>query len=65
MARLTDRDHYVDDPLDRIRELEERVEGLERLVASLVRIQDSGTAGATAAAWIEVDGGYLRVYSSK
>jgi hypothetical protein len=62
---VIDRDHHKKDALDRIRELEQRVDDLERQVATLLRIVDAGTGGATEAAWIQVDGGYLRVYASK
>lgn len=68
MAGLTDRDHYIQDPLDRIQALEEQVAQLERTVATMLQMVNAGTAGATEAGWIQISGeatGYLRVYGSK
>ena len=57
-------------PLDRIAELERKVEALERALVSCVKAENASTSGATEQAWIEVvdaDGntGYVRVYGGK
>ena len=76
MAGLIGRDHYVDDPLDRIEALEEKVAKLERLLAGkfdtpteTLEIRDAGSSGATEQDWVEVATGgvigYLRVFAAK
>lgn len=75
MAGLV-RDHLVNDPLDRIEELEQRVAALERALGGtfntpteVLVIQDAGSAGATEQGWIAVTvggvTGYVRVFAAK
>ncbi len=76
MAGVIQRDHLINDPLDRIEELEERVAALERALTGKfatatqeLEIVDAGTSGATEQAWVEVQVGgvvgYLRAFSSE
>lgn len=75
MARLIGRDHYVNDPLDRIEELEAKVAKLERILAGrldtpteALAIIDAGSTGATEQGWIEVTvgdvTGYIRIFAA-
>lgn len=70
MAGLIQRDHNVNDPLDRIAELEAQVRQLQRELANAIKVNSAGTSGATGQAWYEVtdpDGNtaYMRAYASK
>lgn len=67
---MTDRDHYPEDPLDRIEELERRVRDLERLLARAVLVTEADTEGATEEAYYGVRSpgggtGYVRIYDAK
>lgn len=60
-------DHYSNNPLQRIADLEERVASLERLV--VLNIAGSGNTGVTEQAYVSVivegEEGYIRVFATR